>query len=68
MYCLLSTECGGDAASVDAPSDYDPSSANDAEFQKTLTQWQNETAVQDPEVDAIFSSGASKNPKSIAVS
>lgn len=53
--------------SASAPFDYDPSPENDAEFNASLAEWRQESAAQGSQVDAIFTSSASSNPKSIAV-
>uniref|UniRef100_A0A383V7H6 Uncharacterized protein n=1 Tax=Tetradesmus obliquus TaxID=3088 RepID=A0A383V7H6_TETOB len=59
--------CGQEAVSASAPFDYDPSPENDAEFNASLAEWRQESAAQGSQVDAIFTSSASSNPKSIAV-
>jgi hypothetical protein len=59
--------CGQEAVSASAPFDYDPSPDNDAEFNASLAEWRQESAAQGAQVDAIFTSSASSNPKSIAI-
>lgn len=59
--------CGQEAVSASAPFDYDSSPDNDAEFNASLVQWREESAAQGSQVDAIFTSSATANPKSIAI-
>eukprot|EP00879_Flechtneria_rotunda_P006791 GHRR01007135.1.p1 GENE.GHRR01007135.1~~GHRR01007135.1.p1 ORF type:complete len:459 (+),score=184.18 GHRR01007135.1:244-1620(+) len=59
--------CGNGAVDPSEPVDYDPSPANDAEFNASVVEWQQLSSAQNSKVDAIFTSMATDNPKSIAV-
>lgn len=65
--CRINTACGPAAVGASAPEDYDPSPANDASHDAELAQWRKAAAAQGPQVDAIFTSSPTANPKSIAI-
>jgi hypothetical protein len=67
LFCCCPAACGQEAVSASAPFDYDSSPDNDAEFNASLVQWREESAAQGSQVDAIFTSSATANPKSIAI-